>query len=469
MRAGIFVFLSCICTISTATTAHAQQHDSLQRQQQPLSLQTVDKTTDSVSQSERVFTLRSIHHRGTHEFPSLHVMMEVPQSAGPGSDMNLSREEGPVRRTESSSRPFAIKQRLISVTASKDVDEGVVDSTVDDVVMKAPDVTDKQTVINFAKMAADAYIWMPGTGEWKDVNETNLNASLPFGWDSDGIRGHVFADEDNTTVVIGIKGTSFSRYLDLNFGNPHENKQDMKTTPPNTVPRDLLNDNLLASCCCGQGGQYFWHQVCSCASPSAGLPYTCNSSCLATELSERDRYYGAAIDMYHSISLAFPNATDIWLTGHSLGGVVASLLGHTFGLPTLTFEAFPDALAASRLGLFVPPNQGNFSSSPGTRRTRGSSASPPTYHFGNTADPVFMGSCNAWNSACTLGGYAMQSQCHTGRRCVYDTVSDLGWRVSIENHRILNVIDYVLEQYQKVPECVVDEECVDCYEWNFVL
>lgn len=32
----------------------------------------------------------------------------------------------------------------------------------------------------------------------------------PFGWepDADGFRGHVFVSEDNSTVVISIKGTS---------------------------------------------------------------------------------------------------------------------------------------------------------------------------------------------------------------------------------------------------------------------
>ena len=40
--------------------------------------------------------------------------------------------------------------------------------------------------------------------------------------------------------------------------------------------------------------------------------------------------------------------SDIWLVGHSLGGALASLLGTTFGLPAVAFEAPGERLAAAR-------------------------------------------------------------------------------------------------------------------------
>ena len=162
--------------------------------------------------------------------------------------------------------------------------------------------------------------------------------------------------------------------------------------------------------------------------------------------------------MYHNITSQYPNAT-VWLTGHSLGGVIASLLGLTYGLPTITFEAFPDALAAGRLGLPTPPGYHI-----GKHQHRTDTG---VYHFGHTADPVFMGTCNAASSSCTLARYAFQSQCYTGQICVYDTVSDLGWRVSIDTHRILSVITDVLEPYEEVPQCTLDTDCIDCYPWRF--
>lgn len=61
----------------------------------------------------------------------------------------------------------------------------------------------------------------------------------------------------------------------------------------------------------------------------------------------------------------------------------------------------------------------------------------------------------------------MESQCHTGYRCVYDTVEDKGWRVGIGNHKIISVISSVIEVYDTVPVCEPDVECVDCLNWKY--
>lgn len=73
--------------------------------------------------------------------------------------------------------------------------------------VSGPDVTDKETVLSLAKMTLDAYTLEPFSGEWKDV-KGGFNYSNSFGWDADGLRGHIFADKDNSTIVIAIKGTS---------------------------------------------------------------------------------------------------------------------------------------------------------------------------------------------------------------------------------------------------------------------
>jgi lipase ATG15 len=64
----------------------------------------------------------------------------------------------------------------------------------------------------------------------------------------------------------------------------------------------------------------------------------------------------------------------------------------------------------------------------------------------------------------------MESTCHTGFECVFDTVTDLGWRVSLSNHRIKPVISDVLERYNDTAPCqlVAHEGCIDCYQWEFV-
>ena len=215
-----------------------------------------------------------------------------------------------------------------------------------------------------------------------------------------------------------------------------------------------MNDNLFGSCCCGQGGQFLWKQVCDCMTGT----YACNSTCLVKSLREKSHYYWAVRDLYHNVTERYPDSS-VWLAGHSLGGVVSGLLGLTYGLPTLTFEAFPDALAASRLGLPTPPGYRI-----GSHQSR---FDIPIYHFGHTADPIYMGTCNGASSFCTIAGYAFQGVCHTGKTCTYDTVGDLGWRVGIGTHKITSVIKDVLEKYDTVPVCEEDVECQDCFNWKF--
>jgi lipase ATG15 len=84
----------------------------------------------------------------------------------------------------------------------------------------------------------------------------------------------------------------------------------------------------------------------------------------------------------------------VWLTGHSLGGGLVSLVGLTYAIPTVTFQAPGERLAAQRLHLPMPPaidwND------------------VPLYHVGHTADPIFQGVCNGRMSTCYVSGFAME-------------------------------------------------------------
>lgn len=292
----------------------------------------------------------------------------------------------------------------------------------------APNTTDRDTLINLARMTSDAYSLDPTVSDW--INITNgFNRSAGFGWNDTGLRGQVFANLDNSTVVIAFKGTSVDP-RDAWAGN------------------DKLNDNLLFSCCCAtqRPDPYWYGQVCDCRTET----YKCNSTCLTSSLIGNTTYYPTALAVYLNVTQTYPHAA-IWTVGHSMGGAIASLVGLTFNIPAVSFESPPQALAAQRLGLAVHPDP----------RLHGA------YHFGNTADPVYMGACNGWTSSCAIAGLAFESQCFTGHRCVYDTVADKGWHMSITNHRINYVIPNVLEAYETVANCTVDDECVDCYEWYF--
>lgn len=72
-----------------------------------------------------------------------------------------------------------------------------------------PNVTDKETVLSFARMAANAYVTDDDGTEWEDVGR-GFNYTEHFGWLNDGLRGHIFADAKNQTVVIAMKGTCTS-------------------------------------------------------------------------------------------------------------------------------------------------------------------------------------------------------------------------------------------------------------------
>ena len=295
-----------------------------------------------------------------------------------------------------------------------------------------PNITDKETIANLAKMTADAYVEVPGTEDWVDIGG-GWNVTGDFGWEGDGLRGHIWVNDANTTVIVGLKGTSPAVF-----------------DGPETTTNDKINDNLLFSCCCGRVSRW-WKTVCDCYS---GTAYTCGKTCLKDALMAENRYYRAALNLYYNVTQMYPE-NHIWFVGHSLGGSVSSLVGQTYSLPVVTFEAPGEALASSRLGLPTPPGGSYASEYSGT------------YHFGHSADPLYMGSCNGATSPCSIGGYAMETGCHSGYECLYDVVRDKGWRVGLGYHRIQTVIKDVIEAYTTVPECKPRPDCVDCELWKF--
>ncbi|KAG0032089.1 putative lipase atg15 [Podila clonocystis] len=293
----------------------------------------------------------------------------------------------------------------------------------------APDVTDRETILQLAKMNYNSYTEVASPG-WYDL-EGNWSVNSTFGWEEDGVRGHVFTSADNSTLIIAIKGTSAAI---LGGGG-------------GTATRDKINDNLLFSCCCAKVDRT-WRGVCDCNTGG----YQCDQTCVEDSVNSDDVYYNIAIAILWAVQDMYPGA-NVWLTGHSLGGGLSSLLGLTFGVPTITFETPGDRLAAQRLHLPMPPaiNWDDF----------------PLYHVGHTADPIFQGVCNGKASACYYSGFAMESKCHTGRTCVYDPVTEDNWKVDIRTHRLFDSIEGVFK-VKDVPACKTETDCVDCEIWEYI-
>ncbi|RUS17822.1 Alpha/Beta hydrolase protein [Endogone sp. FLAS-F59071] len=293
-----------------------------------------------------------------------------------------------------------------------------------------PNVSDNETIVTLAKMTHNAYNDANKRDDWYELGE-RWGVNNSFGWEADGLRGHIFVNDDNTTLVMSLKGTSAGL-----FGGGE------------TGVKDKLNDNLLFSCCCARVGSS-WKTVCDCYT---GNDYECDQECVEDSLSNEELYYSIAMKIFLELYALYPNAT-VWVTGHSLGGSLASLLGLTFGLPTVTYQIPGERRAASRLHLPGPPAL-NYSEI-------------PLWHIGHTADPIFMGVCTGPSSSCWYGGFAMETRCHSGRTCVYDVVNQSGWKVDVRSHRIRDVIENLLTKWDTVPECTVEEECSECGIWNF--
>ncbi|TFK92300.1 alpha/beta-hydrolase [Polyporus arcularius HHB13444] len=313
----------------------------------------------------------------------------------------------------------------------------------------APNVQDKHTLSQLARMTGNAYA-LPGRPNWYDIDPA-WNTSFPFGWEdkADGFRGHVFLSPDNGTVVLSIKGT---------------------TLQGPTSKKDKFNDNLLFSCCCARVDiTWIFHQVCKCYAKS----WRCDNTCLTDALVQDSLFYNVGVGLINNLTALYPNAM-VWLVGHSLGGGLASLLGTTFGLPAVAFESPGERLAALRLHLPMPPPP------PGSDESSSIYGRAPVTHVYHTADPIPQGACTGAGSPCAHGGYALETRCHLGRSIVYDTVGRLGWKVDIRKHVIKEVITHVIEAdpdggwedneegvKMDVPVARVEEDCVDCFKWEF--
>lgn len=219
--------------------------------------------------------------------------------------------------------------------------------------------------------------------------------------------------------------------------------------------------------------------------------YTCRQDCLEEAVFTKTAYYPVAIDLYNNITALYPHS-HIILTGHSLGGALASLLALTFGVPAVSYEAVPDMLPAKRLHLPLPPSQ-----------DPNAPMSNLTTAILVNSDPIAMGVCNGALSTCGAAGFALETKCHSGRAIVYDTVGRLGWSVDIRAHRIDQLIlsvfieDWGVKKKVKswgwwpgggkkpdgdddeeeddgqhggrgVPAPTWEEGCIDCGLWEFI-
>ncbi|OTA27364.1 hypothetical protein BTJ68_10499 [Hortaea werneckii EXF-2000] len=164
------------------------------------------------------FSLRHIYHHGSHEYPYLHRYLDVPSDAKlrVSYDYGESFDDAPEHLK---ARASTMNIERLAKRSPADIDHILSHAdihgeaatlpssawTIDEI--PAPNTTDRNTVLTFAKMASNAYVQDHADGDWKDV-KGGFNYTDDFGWEADGLRGHIFADQTNRTIVIGLKGTS---------------------------------------------------------------------------------------------------------------------------------------------------------------------------------------------------------------------------------------------------------------------
>ena len=276
---------------------------------------------------------------------------------------------------------------------------------------------------------------------------------------------------------MALKGTS-NAWFDRGGGSA---TRDRFNVPPFNISLNkklTYQDNLMFSCCCGAVDRT-WSPICPCSSLSS---MTCSESCVIDHSNRQDSYYNLAQSIYVAIRDMFPPTVAIWLTGHSLGGALCSLVGLTNQVPVFSFESPGDLRYAARIGLL-----------PDTLLERQHLFNRlKIYHFGNDRDPVFMGTCQGTLSTCYWGGYAMETRCHIGKTCQFTSPQSLpetrfnvqgpegqylrekgdkqekqDVKQDIRYHSIEYLITQVLAKTDRIPECIVQSDCTECTQWTY--
>ncbi|WFD34359.1 triacylglycerol lipase [Malassezia cuniculi] len=385
--------------------------------------------------------------RGAARYLLLGVCFVLLYVAYHGSHTRPKRSLGTLKYTRQHVRRVSDLATYLARRSRDPYNTAVVAWEDDEVI--APDVGDRETLSTLAEMANLAYY----RNASKDAPTLpGWSITYSFGWDSDGLRGHVFTSPDSPVAVTALKGTSATF---LPGGG-------------DTARRDKDNDNLFFSCCCARVTPS-WTPACGCFDDDAR---TCDAHCVSRALIEHSLYYPAATAVYNNVSYTYPEH-QLWMTGHSLGGATASLLGITFAVPTVAFEAPGERLAAARLHLPLPPPE---------FPDQDAFARAPVTHVYNTADPLAMGDCQGPHSLCSIAGYAMETRCHAGRSVIYDTRKYLGWSSNVLAHRLASVMELLAEDWDtlaskhaphnetlgEVPAPVRESNCTECTDWTYI-
>ena len=312
-------------------------------------------------------------------------------------------------------------------------------------------IIDYDNIRQLAIMCYDAYLAQNAT-TWVD---TKLNVTVDLSLSPDSVHAYLFSNVDKTVNVVAFKGTS------IYWQSTHTSS---------SVYNDRFNDNLYFSCCFYKQSNLFEKDMCVCTMPEYpsdacpnlsdelnpllfGRDYrNCYKTCYQNSTKYENNYLNVGKKIISNVQkLVDFQTSQVVFTGHSLGGMIATLMGLEYEKQVITFEAPGTQHYIQKTGLIDPFKMKRHL----------------VYNFGHTADIIFKGKCNGAMSWCYLGGYVMETKCHIGYVCEYDTVGELGMKESIFAHPIKFVIDSVIDRWNKsLPRCT-KMECHDCTQWVY--
>lgn len=297
-------------------------------------------------------------------------------------------------------------------------------------------------VLNLAYMSYNVYL-DESNKEWLDID---LNKTVNMSLNNDSVRAYLFSNLDNTINVVSIKGTS------IYFSSTNKDEISAQST----VTKDKYNDNLFLSCCFYKQSKLFQG---SCACNNVHLSQrvfmstknTCCQQCYKETRNLDDNYLKIMQNITQNIkNLVNFDKSLVVFTGHSLGGVVATMMGILYNKMVVTFEAPGERHYVDLIGIPYSIEQ-----------------EQRIFHFGHNADTIFTGKCRGTMSLCYLGGYIIETKCHIGNVCEYDSVTKLGMKESIFTHKLKYVIDNVITKWNDTLPVCEKKPCKDCKEWIF--
>lgn len=245
-------------------------------------------------------------------------------------------------------------------------------------------IVDKEFILKMLERCNNAY------------RITDLKNTILVIGNDHGLKLKVTEEEDS--IIIAFKGTSIT-YKDFIGENPEN--------------FDKKVNNALFSCCV--------NEECSKANKT---------------IIEESGYIEDSKIHVENIMKMFPDKKII-LTGHSLGGAIASLVAANLGLRAYAFSS--------------PGEKYHFDKNYKLNKLK-------IVHFGSCSDPIYVGKCNGFFSPCKLAGFNIQTACHLGETYCFGDLNS----IDILSHHIRKLRS-VIENSDYITK-FNDKHCLDCKE-----